>query len=215
MNMQMKGKLIFSFCLLAIFGYSQVKDIKSIALLDEVSSKVKSHKSVKVDFTYSMVNLKAKVNEEKTGDLLLSGDKYRITVAGRTIFSDGKAIWTYIESSNEVQIHSMEDSDDGMTPSKLLTSYNTNYKSRIIKERNQDPNIEFVELIPINQKNIIKAILGVDKIKKQIKSISFFDKGGSNYTYKINKYQTDVPLQTADFIFDASKHPGVDIEDMR
>lgn len=207
--------MTFIFCLLVTFAYSQGKDIKSSELLDEVSSKVKSHKSVKVDFTYSMINVKAKVHEEKTGNLILSGDKFRISVAGRIIFNDGNAIWTYIESSNEVQIHSLEDSDDAMTPSKLLTSYNSNYKSKIIKEKNQDPNVELIELIPIKQKNIVKAILGIDKAKKQVKSFSLFDKSGSIYTYKINKYQTDAPLQPNDFIFDASKHPGVDIEDMR
>jgi len=211
----MKGMMTFIFCIIAIFAYSQGKDNKSSELLDEVSAKVKSYKSIKVDFSYSMVNIKAKVNEEKTGSLLVSGDKYRMNAAGRIIFSDGKAIWTYIESSNEVQIHSKDDSDDATTPSRLLTSYNTNYKSKIIKEKNQDPNIELIELIPIKQKNITKAILGIDKSKKQVKSFSLFDKSGSTYTYKITKYQTDVPVQSGDFIFEASKFPGVDIEDMR
>lgn len=203
------------FYTLVILTYSQEKGNRSGELLDEVSAKVKSYKSIRVDFSYSIVNIKAKVNEERTGSLLVSGDKYKMNAAGRIIFSDGKSIWTYIESSNEVQIHSMEDSDDAMTPSKLLTSYSSNYKSKIIKEKNQDPNIEMIELIPLKQKNIVKAILGIDKARKQVKSFSMFDKSGSVYTYKINKFQTDVPVQSADFIFDASKFPGVDIEDMR
>jgi len=211
----MKILMTFIFSFLVISVYSQGKDTKSSELLDEVSAKVKSYKSIKVDFSCSMINVKAKVNEEKTGSLLVADDKYRLNAAGRIIFSDGKAIWTYIESSNEVQIHSMEDTDDAMTPSKLFTSYNFNYKSKIIKEKNQDSNIELIELIPIKQKNITKAILGIDKNKKQVKSFSLFDKSGSIYIYKITKYQTDVPVQSSDFIFDASKFPGVDIEDMR
>jgi outer membrane lipoprotein carrier protein len=201
--------------LLAMIAFSQVKDTKATELLDEVSAKVKTYKSVKVDFSYSMQNVKAKINEEKTGSLLLSGDKYRMIAAGRIIFSDGKSIWTYIESSNEVQIHSMDDADDAMTPSKLLSSYNANYKSKLIKEKGQDPNIELIELIPNKQKNITKAILGVDKTKKQVKSFTLFDKNGSTYIYKITKYLTDVPTEKSDFIFDQSKFPGVDVEDMR
>jgi len=211
----MKWIMTLLFYTLVILTYSQEKGNRSGELLDEVSAKVKSYKSIRVDFSYSIVNIKAKVNEERTGSLLVSGDKYKMNAAGRIIFSDGKSIWTYIESSNEVQIHSMEDSDDAMTPSKLLTSYSSNYKSKIIKEKNQDPNIEMIELIPLKQKNIVKAILGIDKARKQVKSFSMFDKSGSVYTYKINKFQTDVPVQSADFIFDASKFPGVDIEDMR
>jgi outer membrane lipoprotein-sorting protein len=211
----MKGILAFSLSLLCLMAFSQVKDTKASDLLEEVSAKVKASKSVKVDFSYSMYNAKAKINEEKTGSLLLSGDKYRMIAAGRIIFSDGKAIWTYTESSNEVQIHSMEDSDDAMTPSKLLSSYNANYKSRFIKEKGQDPGVELIELIPVKQKNIIKAILGIDRVKKQVKSFTLYDKNGSSYSYKITKYQTDVPTEKSDFFFDPAKFPGVNVEDMR
>ncbi|MEI6455419.1 MAG: outer membrane lipoprotein carrier protein LolA [bacterium] len=211
----MKWILTCILSLLAMLASAQGKDIKATELLEEVSAKVKACKSVKVDFSYSMQNAKAKINEEKTGSLLISGDKYRMIAAGRIIFSDGKAIWTYTESSNEVQIHSTDDADDAMTPSKLLSSYNANYKSKIIKEKGQEPNIEMIELIPNKQKNITKAILGVDKTKKQVKSFTLFDKNGSIYTYKIIKYQTDVPTEKSDFLFDPGKFPGVDVEDMR
>jgi len=210
-------KLFFTslLSLLTLFAFSQVKDTKASDLLEEVSAKVKACKSVKVEFSYSMYNAKAKINEEKTGSLLLSGDKYRMIAAGRIIFSDGKAIWTYTESSNEVQIHSSDDADDAMTPSKLLSSYNANYKSKIIQEKGQDPGVEMIELIPNKQKNIIRAVLGVDKAKKQVRSFTLFDKNGSTYTYKITKYLTDVPTEKSDFLFDPAKFPGVDVEDMR
>jgi outer membrane lipoprotein-sorting protein len=90
---------------LAISGYSQGKDPKASALLEEVSKKAKSFKSIKVDFSYTMVNAKAGINEEKTGTLLVSGDKYKMAAAGQTILCDGKTIWTYIKSSNEVQVN--------------------------------------------------------------------------------------------------------------
>jgi len=211
----MKRVVLIFMLLPVVFTYGQVKDSKAVQMLDEVSNKAKSNKSIKVDFSYTMVNTKAKVNEEKNGSLLVSGDKYRMEAAGRIIFSDGKTIWTYIINSNEVQIHSMEESDDALTPSKLLTSYNANYKSRIIKEKNQDSNTEFIELTPKKPKNIAKAILGIDLAKKQVKSFSLFDKSGSVYTYTILKYQTNVPISPGDFLFDASKYPGVDIQDMR
>ena len=195
--------------------YGQNKDQKAAALLDAVSAKTKTSKSIKADFSYSMYNEKAKINEEKTGSLLLSGNKYKMNAAGRIIFCDGKTIWTYIEKSNEVQISSLEDSDDAMTPSKLLSSYNENYKSKIIKDKKQDANTELIELIPNKQKNITRAIMGIDKAKTQVKSFTLFDKSGSTYSYKIIRYQTDLPVTNADFTFDSSKYPGVDIQDLR
>jgi outer membrane lipoprotein carrier protein len=201
--------IIFS----AIVSYSQGKDPKAVALLEEVSKKAKSFKSIKVDLAYSMVNTKAKINEEKTVALLVSGDKYRMAAAGQTVICDGKTIWTYIKESNEVQVNALENKDDALTPSKLLTSYNSNYKSKIIKS--DDPTAEAVELIPNSSKNFTKAILGIDKAKKQIKSFTLYDKSGNTFTYKVKTYLTDTPVTDADFTFDAKKFPGVEVIDMR
>lgn len=211
----MKILLALLFFLTALMGHSQVKDAKATALLDEVSTKTKSYKSIKVDFSVSMVNAKARINEEKVGTLWLSGDKYKMTASGQTIFCDGKTIWTYIPESNEVQVNLLDNKDDAMTPSKLLTSYNANYKSRIVKEKNGDPGTEYVELIPNASKNFTKAILGIDKAKKQIKSFVLSDKSGNTYTYKIKSFITNTPVTNADFTFDASKFPGVEVIDMR
>jgi outer membrane lipoprotein carrier protein len=212
----MKNILFVLFLLFTVCGNSQTKDLKASALLDEVSAKTKSCKSIKVDFSYSMENKQAKINEEKKGTLLLSGDKYRLTAASQVVICDGKTIWTYLEESNEVQVNSLDNKDDALTPSKLLTSYNTNYKSKMIKDKNQtDPNIETIELIPNVAKNFNKAVITVDKTKKQIRSFSLFDKNGNTFTYKISNYQTDTPVSASDFTFDKTKFPGVEVIDMR
>ncbi len=202
---------LFIFSVVAAF--SQGKDAKASALLEEVSKKAKSHKSIKVEFSYTMENTKAKINEEKTGTLLVSGDKYKMSAAGQNVICDGKTIWTYLKESNEVQVNALENKDDALTPSKLLTSYNSNYKSRIIKST--DPSTESVELIPNTGKNFTKAILGIDKEKKQVKSFTLYDKSGNTFTYKIKTYLTDTPVTDADFTFDPKKFPGVEVIDMR
>jgi len=212
----MKKTLSIILLLTAITGYSQTKDQKASALLDEVSAKTKSYRSLKVDFSYSMENKQAKINEEKKGTLYLSGDKYRLTIANQIVICDGKTIWTYIEESNEVQVSSLDNKDDALAPSKLLSSYNTNYKSKIIKDKNQtDPNIESIELTPNTVKNFNKAVITVDKTKKQVKTFSLFDKSGNTFTYKISRYQPDLPVTTSDFTFDKTKFPGVEVIDMR
>ena len=211
--MKLRTLLGSLFIFTAIIAFSQAKDTKASALLEEVSKKAKSYKSIKVDLSYSMVNTKANINEETTVSLLVSGDKYRMMAAGQTVICDGKTIWTYIKESNEVQVNALENKDDALTPSKLLTSYNSNYKSKIIKSA--DPSAEAVELIPNTSKNFTKAVLGIDKTKKQIKSFTLYDKSGNTFTYKVKTYLTDTPVTDADFTFDAKKFPGVEVIDMR
>jgi outer membrane lipoprotein carrier protein len=213
---KMKNTLFFLLLFITISGTSQTKDQKASALLDEVSAKTKSYKSIKVEFSYTMENKQAKINEEKKGTLLLSGDKYRLTAASQVVICDGKTIWTFLEESNEVQVNSLDNKDDALTPSKLLTSYNTNFKSKIIKDKNQtDPNIETIELLPNVVKSFNKAVIAVDKTKKQIRSFSLFDKNGNTFTYKISRFVTDTPVSPADFTFDKTKFPGVEVIDMR
>lgn len=205
--------LIILCSMLPVVLPAQGKDAKATALLDEVSRKAKSHKSIKVEFSYTMVNAKAGINEERTGTLLVAGDKYRMTAAGQTVISDGKTVWTYIKESNEVQVNDLDNKDDAMTPSKLLTSYNANFKSKIV--RSQDPALEAVELTPTSGKNFTRAILGIDKSKKQVRSFTLYDKSGNTFTYKIKSYLTDTPAPDSEFTFDAKKYPGVEVIDMR
>lgn len=209
-------KKLIGITLLTVIGMAGFTQPKATQLLDEVSAKTKTYKTIKADFTYSMENKQAKINESKTGVLLLSGDKYKLTAAGQVVICDGKTVWTYLKESNEVQVNNLENKDDALTPSKLLTSYDKNYKATIIKDKNNtDPNAESIELVPNVQKNFTKAILTVDKIKKQVKGFQLFDKSGNIFTYKVTKFQTDVPTTPSDFTFESSKYPGVEVIDMR
>jgi outer membrane lipoprotein carrier protein len=212
----MKNIIVILLLILNYCGFAQTKDPAATALLDEVSAKTKSYKSMKADFSYTMQNKQAGINEEKTGTLLVSGDKYKLSIAGQIVICDGKTIWTYIQESNEVQINSPENKDDALTPSKLLSSYNANYKPKIVKDKNQaDPAVETLELIPNKSKNYTKVMLTVDKNKKQVKSFSLYDKNGNIFTYKVTKFAPDVPVSAADFTFDPKKFPGVEVTDMR
>lgn len=198
---------------IALTTVGQNNDAKATALLDEVSKKTKSYKTIRADFSYTMVNAKAGINEEKGGTLWLSGDKYKMTASGQTVISDGKTVWTYIKESNEVQVNTLDNKDDALTPSKLLTSYNDNYRSKIIKST--DPAIEQIEMIPTKSKTFTKAILAIDKAKKQVKRFTLFDKSGNTFTYQIKTFVTDGPVSPGEFTFDPSKYPGVEIIDMR
>jgi len=210
----MKNLIILFFLLAFVAVYGQ-KDQKAIDFLDQVSAKTKAYKSIKADFSYKMENAKAKINEEKQGSLLLSGDKYKMQASGQTVICDGKTIWTFMPESNEVQVNSLDNKDEALTPSKLLSNYNTNFKSKILTDKNADPRTVRIELIPNTVKNYNRTILIVDKAKLQVKSFVIYDKSGNIFTYTITRFQTDLPVSPADFTFDSKKFPGVEVIDMR
>jgi len=210
-------RIIIGIILIAIClpGIAQ-KDEEAIKLLEEVSEKTKSYKSINANFTYTMDNKAANIHETKIGTLLVAGDEYQLKAAGQTIFCDGTTVWTYIGESNEVQINDVDTREDAITPSKLLTSYNANYLSRIVRDKDAEgTDFEAIELTPNSTKNFVKAILIINKPLKQVKAFKIFDKNGNTFIYNVTKFQVDVPIKDSDFTFVESNYPDVEVIDMR
>lgn len=197
---------------LAVTAYAQT-DKKATAILDEVSVKTKSYKTIKIDFTYAMDNTKEKIHDKFKGTLISKGDKYKLTAAGQDVISDGKTIWTFLKDANEVQVNNIGDDDDSFTPTKLLSGYNKDYKSKFIEEKGND---QIIELYPLNKgKTFTKVRLTIDKAKKQISKFIIYDRSGSTFSYIVDKFVADQPIADTVFSFNKAEHPGVEINDMR
>jgi len=196
---------------------SQVTDARANAVLDKVSAKMKSYTAIKIEFTYTLDNKAEKIHQSKTGVVTIKGDKYSLNVAKQRIISDGKTVWTYIPDAQEVQINNVNTKDDeALNPSKLLATYNKNYRAKLIKEVNQGGVMtQIVDLVPIKGKNFFKVRLIIDKTKLQIISTEIYNKNGSTYAYKVNKFIPNVKVPDTDFVFKASEFPGVEMNDMR
>jgi outer membrane lipoprotein carrier protein len=185
-------------------------------ILKEVSEKTKSFSSIRISFTYNMDNPSAKVHESETGTLLIKGDQYRLDIAGQKVISDNKTVWTYIAESNEVQINAVEEDENVLTPTRLLTSYSEDYKSKLVGEATKDGRSQFViELKPNADKSFTSVELNVDKELYRITRIAIQDKSGNTFTYLVNKFETNVAVKDNDFVFNQKDYPGVEVIDMR
>lgn len=185
-------------------------------ILKEVSEKTKALSSIRISFTYNMDNPSAKVHESETGTLLVKGDQYRLDIAGQKVICDGKTVWTYIAESKEVQINAVEENENVLTPTRLLTSYSKDYKSKLTGEATRDGRAQYViNLKPNADKNFTEVELNVDKELYRITRIAIQDKSGNTFSYIVNKFETNVPVNDSDFVFNAKDYPGVEIIDMR
>lgn len=185
-------------------------------ILKEVSEKTKAFSSIRITFTYNMDNPSAKVHESETGTLLVKGDAYRLDIAGQKVICDGKTVWTYIAESKEVQINAVEENENVLTPTRLLTSYSKDYKSKLTGETSKDGRAQYViSLKPNADKSFTQVELNVDKELYRITRIAIQDKSGNTFTYLVNKFDTNVPVNDSDFVFNAKDYPGVEVIDMR
>jgi len=188
-------------------------DKKATAILNDLSSRTKAFKTIKIDFAYTMENKKESISEKFTGTLLSKGDKYKLTVAGQDVFCDGKTMWTYMKDANEVNVNDVDANDDSFTPTKLLSNYTKEYKAKFIEEKG---NNQVLELYPlVKGKSFTKVKLTIDKGLKQVKEFVIFDRSGSTFKYIVNKFITDQTVDDKTFIFNKTSHPGVEVIDMR
>jgi len=206
--------LFFGISLLA--QENEKGDKKSIAIVDKFTAKIEAHKSFRVQFSYKMENEEAGIDESTDGILTVMGNMYTLDIAGQKVICDGETVWTYIEDAEEVQINSLEESEESISPNKLLTSYNKDYKSKFIKEDFlYGTTVNIVDLTPIEGKSYYKVRLIIDKLNDQLLEISIYDKNGSTYSYVISKFETDIGVNDESFSFKEADYPEVDVIDMR
>ena len=204
-------KKIALLTLLLFLNYSlQAQDKKAKDLLDQVTAKVKSYDNIVIDFKYALNNSKENINQESKGNVTMKGNMYVLNLMGVTKIFDGKKIYTINPEDEEVSISKLNDKDDSaVTPSKMLTFYNSGYKytwdiSQNIKGRQ----IQYIKLVPITTKDQRKEILlGVDIQTKNIYNLIEIGKNGTKTTLTVNSFKINQPLSKNQFTFDASKYP--------
>lgn len=208
----MKSLIICGLTLLLTLSISAQVDKKAQSILNDVSNTTKAFKTVRIEFTYKMENTAQKINDSYKGVLVSKGDKYKLTVSGQDVISDGKTVWTYLKDANEVQVNSVGEDEDSFTPTNLLSSYTENFKSKFIKETGTE---HIIELIPTQKKNFSKIKVTIDKARKMVNSLVIYDKNGSVYSYIVNKMEVNQNFYDTMFTFKPADHPGVEVIDMR
>ena len=202
--------------LFAFWGVQAQSKKQAEKLLQSVIDKVSSYNNFVADLSYTMVNTEMNIDEKKSGKIFVSGDKYRIEMSGQTIISDGKTLWTYIEDSQEVMVSNMEDSDQTISPTKILTSYNKDYDAKFDKDATyKNSNLKLIDLKPSEGKNFEKMSVLINKKKLELENFSVYDQNGNVFTYHIINLKPNVELPAGTFTFDPKKHPDVEVVDMR
>ncbi len=204
--------LIFSIVSLTAQEYKNAGE-----LLEAVVNKISEYKNFEADLVYTMVNKEMDINEKKEGKIFVEGDKYRIEMPGQIIISDGKTLWTYIEDSEEVMVSNIEDNDQSISPTKILTSYNKDYQAKYASDAKYKKGDLKLIYLKTDKKdnNFDKMSVLINKNKLELDSFSVYDKNGNIFTYKILNLKPNIDLPADTFTFDPKKHPDVEVVDMR
>jgi outer membrane lipoprotein-sorting protein len=220
-------KKIFIACLLMVISGVRVQsqnnstgknDPEAKKILDEVSAKIKSFKSIQATFTLSIEDAKGKSQGVKKGVFYQKGMQYRVSITGQDIFCDGKNSWTYDKSTNEVTITKVDPSVKTITPEKFFTDfYDKDFLYKLngnVKQGTRE--LQEIELTPTDKtKTFFKVYLYIDRKTKTMYSVKSLEKNGTKYTLTINSINGSSTFSDSQLVFDKSKYPGVDEVDLR
>jgi outer membrane lipoprotein carrier protein len=231
MNMNANVTKSFFLVLLLVspfFSFSQAdnpaNDPEAATLLQKVSDKYKAYKNISANFLLIVQHPKIKPEEDDRkytdtlkGQITLQDSKFKIAVKDQQIICDGKNIWTYAASDKEVQLNTYEETDDMFSPSKIFMLYKEGYLYNI-REKTvvNGKHYTILEMAPPNKKlTYFKIDITVDDASLQLVESKIFEKNGVRYIYKLTKQTPNVSTTDETFTFDAKKHPGVKVVDLR
>ncbi len=214
-----KHIIIFIVAAFALPLTAQTEDsAKAKEILDKVSAKTKTYKSIEVDFSFTLENLQANITDQYSGNLVLKGDKYRASIMGVNNFFDGKTMWMLMEDANEVNISNADDMEEDMlNPTNIFTIYEQGFRMSYVGEAVLNgKKVDLIDLFPENRdKPFSKIKLYIYKDNLQFAKVEQIGRDGTNYIIDVRKMDVNKSYDDSYFVFDASKYPGVEIIDLR
>lgn len=209
-----KQTLILILSLLTITISAQ-KDPEAMKILSEFSKKAISAPSVTIEFTLVTSNAREGDVDTLSGSAIISGDKYQLTLPDNSIWTDGKAVWSYLPDVNEVTITESDPEDESFVskPSLLFTMYKEGFKVRLVE---QTVNEWVIDLYPEEiTTDLIRIRLKIGKELHDLKGAEYKTKDGMTINITSDKYDLSFKPAGDFFSFNPDDYKDVDIIDMR
>lgn len=205
----------------AIFGSAIAAEAQtSKEILDKLSAKAKTFKTITSDFSSTLNNPKAGVNKTNNGSVKIKGSKYYVNMSDFQIWCDGKTVWNYNKSDNSVTIDNLSDvKDGGFDPSAMFTLWEKDFSHEM---KNANAVLDGVSCYEINMypfspkgKSFHTIVMYIDKAKMEVRQVVVKTRENATITYKIKNFKTTTELPDAEFTFSKSRFPGVEEVDNR
>ena len=209
-------KIVPVICTLLICAsaYAQ-QDPAAMKVLTDFSRKASEAPSVNILFHLVTNDSKENTIDTISGSVVLSGDRYKLSLPSNTIWSDGMISWNYMNDIEEVTINNLDPEEKSFTakPSRLFSLYKEGYKVRLIEETQR---YWLIDLYPEDiSNNLIRIRLKIARPSYSLKSAEYKTKDGIVVTLLTDRYDLTMKPDKSFFVFDLSQHKKVEIVDMR
>jgi outer membrane lipoprotein-sorting protein len=205
-----KKVFLFLALIISVTNYSFAQTNASAKnILDGVSNKLKAYKGITANFSYTTKDRKNVKRGSVDGQISIKGEKYFIKQGSTEIYSDGSKTWNY-NGENEVTVSEADDESKSLTPQKLLSDfYDKDFTYNLVSSAG---NYYEIAMIPTDKRKNFKQVnVFVDKAKNIITKAKVLDKGDNTIEFSLTNVNTNAAIPDTRFVFDATKHPGVEV----
>jgi outer membrane lipoprotein-sorting protein len=217
MKFQTQFLLLF-FLVIGSFQAFAQKDPKAKVVLDAMSQKYQSMKGFTAGFDYTYQDAGVP-GDRQSGEIAVSGEKYRLKLPDQEIYNDGKSVWTFIQTASykEVTINDASQMEDELTPSNIYRMYESGFNYKLLAEKTyQGKLVNVVQLTALKPNAPFKEVkLMVDKTTKDLLGWEMSDGQGGVFSYSFKNLKAAPNLAADYFTFDPKKHPGIEVIDLR
>jgi outer membrane lipoprotein carrier protein len=207
--------IVFSIALLITLDAESQSDQAAIKILDKFSANASGAPSVSMKFDLVTVNEAEKTRDTISGSVILSKDKYLLTLPNNIVWFNGETSWSYLSAEKEVTINKADKKDNSFQnrPSAIFSMYKTGYKCRIIDEK-QDSYI--IDLYPEDIKSdLLRVRLTIGKQLMNLKSLEYKKRDGIITTLHVTEFDLKQKPAPEFFVYPKDKYKGVEVIDMR
>jgi outer membrane lipoprotein-sorting protein len=172
---------------------------------------MESYVNIDFEFSYVLNNRMEQINQENSGQVTVSKEKYKLRFLDAIQLFDGKALFTIVPENEEITITQAEGEDDfGLNPKELLQFYKEGYDYHWdISQRVKGKNIQFIKLIPTQEDGeILSLLVGIDTLQNHIYKLIEVGENGTVTTLTINNIKVNSSLPENFFVFNQDDYPN-------
>ena len=160
--------------------------IAETTLLSKIQKKYAPGSTIKTEFTMKAWWSVREREEKKKGTVTITqGDKFRVSLGNDLYISDGEVYYQYSSASKQGQIKYLKDVDLSMHPSRILTTFLTQYPLTETKHSGRETFFNWTA--DSSSKASYMSVDVIADTKGTIKVLKLTDKNMNVFTYAFTK----------------------------
>jgi Outer membrane lipoprotein-sorting protein len=214
----MKKNILTIAALLFVFGSFSQNSGDARAILNKAYAAFEASDGIQLFFKNTTLEPEGVEYESQSGKAFIKGNRFKLEMDAMDIWFDGTTQWVLMKEVNEVSISNPTGEEvAAISPLALLGMYKNGYTLKApLSGTVNGKSVHLIEMIPTNGSKEFKAVaVAIDKGTNTILQIILTMGNGMKNKIDISNYNANYKFNDTEFTFDKTKHPGVEIVDLR